>query len=142
MRYHFKVTKEEDSRYSAECLELEGCRTEADSLEELHENMREALDLYIDEPSTQSYLAPLPNPAFAEADGVTTVRLDPKLAFALLLKHCRRKRKLTQEAMRDLMNVGATYSYQRLEDRPNASIEMIDKVKSIYPDFPLEEVFS
>lgn len=44
MKYHFKIRKEETG-YSAHCIELEGCLTQADSMKELYENMKEALIL-------------------------------------------------------------------------------------------------
>jgi len=46
MKYHFRVHKEEDG-YSAQCIELEGCITQGDSQEELFENMKEVLNLYV-----------------------------------------------------------------------------------------------
>jgi len=42
MYYHFKIHKEPDG-YWAECIELEGCVTQGDSLDELQKNMEEAL---------------------------------------------------------------------------------------------------
>ena len=47
MKYHFKVHKEGD-RFWAQCLELEGCVTQADTREELDQHMRDALNLYIE----------------------------------------------------------------------------------------------
>lgn len=48
MRYHFKVHKEKEG-FWAECIELEGCVTQADTKEELNLNMQEALNLYLEE---------------------------------------------------------------------------------------------
>ena len=47
MKYHFKVHKEEKG-FWAECIELEGCCTQGDSKEELIENMKDALSIYLD----------------------------------------------------------------------------------------------
>ena len=49
MKYRFKIHSEEKG-YWAECIELKGCITQGDSLEELHQNIREALQLYLEEP--------------------------------------------------------------------------------------------
>ena len=49
MRYHFKIHKE-DIGYSAQCIELPGCVTQGDTMQELQKNMRDALNLYIEEP--------------------------------------------------------------------------------------------
>jgi predicted RNase H-like HicB family nuclease len=58
MNYHFRITKEENG-YSAQCIEIPGCITEADSKKELYANMKEALELYIQEPESSFDLAPL-----------------------------------------------------------------------------------
>jgi antitoxin HicB len=44
MKYHFKIYKK-DGGYWAQCIELEGCITQADTLKELYKNMQEALNL-------------------------------------------------------------------------------------------------
>ena len=44
----FKIHKE-DNGYWAECIGLEGCDTQADTLEELNSNIKEALSLYWEE---------------------------------------------------------------------------------------------
>lgn len=59
MVYHFRV-HEEDNGYWAECVELAGCITEADSLDWLAANAEEALNLYLDEPETFAVIFPLP----------------------------------------------------------------------------------
>jgi len=46
MQYYFNIHKE-DSGYWAECPELYGCMTQADSLDELKINIEEALKLYL-----------------------------------------------------------------------------------------------
>lgn len=48
MDYHFKVYKE-GKGFWAQCIELEGCITQAGNLKELKANMQEALNLYIEE---------------------------------------------------------------------------------------------
>lgn len=46
MNYNFKIHSE-DNGYWAECIELEGCNTQGDSLEELIKNIKEALEVYL-----------------------------------------------------------------------------------------------
>ena len=60
MKYHFKVHKEKKG-FWAQCIELAGCVTEADSMEELQKNMQEALNLYVEEPKDSKELAVLPD---------------------------------------------------------------------------------
>lgn len=45
MRYHFKVHKEKEG-FWAECIELPGYVTQADTNEDLGLNMQEALNLF------------------------------------------------------------------------------------------------
>ena len=59
MVYHFRVHEENDG-FWAECLELAGCSTQADSRDELLENAREALNLYLHEPDDSQITFPLP----------------------------------------------------------------------------------
>ena len=60
MHYHFKVNKETNG-YWAQCIELDGCITQADTLDELKANMEEVLNLYLDEPNTSDMIFSLPN---------------------------------------------------------------------------------
>jgi antitoxin HicB len=46
MKYHF-IIHAEASGYWAQCIELEGCQTQADSREELMENIQEVLKLFV-----------------------------------------------------------------------------------------------
>jgi predicted RNase H-like HicB family nuclease len=46
MKYHFKIHSE-SAGYWAQCVELEGCQTQADSREELMENIQEVLKLFV-----------------------------------------------------------------------------------------------
>jgi len=59
--YHFKI-HQEGKFFWAQCLELEGCVTQARSLRKLQENMREALNLYVDEPEDSTDCANFPDP--------------------------------------------------------------------------------
>ena len=55
MNYHFKIYKEKTG-YWAECLELPGCKTQGDTIEELKLNAHEALSLYLDEPDNSKII--------------------------------------------------------------------------------------
>jgi predicted RNase H-like HicB family nuclease len=49
MSYKFSVVIEKDEfGYYAYCPELKGCQTQGDSLEEVTENIREAVELYLE----------------------------------------------------------------------------------------------
>jgi len=49
MTYKVSVVVEKDEHgYYAYCPELEGCQTQGDSLEEVLDNIREAIELYLE----------------------------------------------------------------------------------------------
>ena len=60
MKYHFKTHKEKQGGFWAECIELVGCRTEAQSKQNLEKNMADALNLYLSEPQESKYIFPSP----------------------------------------------------------------------------------
>ena len=96
MRYHFKVHKEKKG-FWAQCIELVGCVTEADSLEELQKNMQEALNLYVEEPENSKELVALPDETIHVSRNIVEVVLDPQIAFAFMVRYNRIKQGLTQQ---------------------------------------------
>ena len=142
MKYHFKVHRDSKQGYWAECIELDGCFTQGNTMAELRANMEEALALYVQEVKGEDFLAPLPDRSIECSRSVVEVPLDPKVAFSLLLRHERRKRGLTQQEARELMGFRNLYSYQRLEREANPTLEMLGRILSIFPQFPLKRAFS
>ncbi len=131
MVYHFKVHREKDG-FWAECLELEGCSTEAASREELRKNAEEALNLYPDEPEYSQITCPLPQRS--EGKEVIEVPVDPRLALSMLLRNHRIRKKYTQKEVAEKLGMKNLYSYQRLERKSNPSLETLRKLKEIFPD--------
>jgi antitoxin HicB len=142
MKYHFKVHKE-GKRFWAECLELAGCMTQADTMEELKQNMQEVLNLFIEEPEDSKDLAPLPDESLKPNRNIIEVHLDPQIAFAFMVKYCRIKHGLTQQEAAKRMGFDTLYSYQRLEaKRCNPSLRIISKIKQVFPDFSIDYAVS
>lgn len=138
MKYHFKVHKE-GKGFWAQCIELAGCVTEADSIDELQKNMQEALNLYIEEPMRSKELAPLPDESIRTARNVFEVTLDPQIAFAFMVRYSRIKHGFTQQQAAKKMGFDTIYSYQRLEGkRCNPSLKIISKIKQIFPEFSID----
>lgn len=138
MKYHFKVHKE-GKGFWAQCIELAGCVTEADSMDELQKNMQEALNLYVEEPEDSKELAPLPNESMHAARNILEVALDPQIAFAFMVRYCRIKHGLTQQQAAKKMGFDTIYSYQRLEGkRCNPSLKIITKIKRAFPEFSVD----
>jgi antitoxin HicB len=138
MQYHFKIHKE-DAGYWAQCIELPGCFTQADTKEELKHNMQEALNLYISERSNSKDVASMPNPRIKTAKNVVLVPLNPQIAFSFLVRYYRIKHGWTQQEAAEKMGFEKMYSYQRLENgKCNPSLKILSLVKRIYPEFSLD----
>jgi predicted RNase H-like HicB family nuclease/DNA-binding XRE family transcriptional regulator len=138
MKYHFKVHKEGEG-FWAECLELPGCVTQGDTIEELKYNMCEALNLFIEEPEDSKQLMPFPDDSIRLTRNIVEVPLDPQIAFAFMVRYCRLKQGLTQKEVAKRMGFDKLYSYQRLEARKcNPSLKIIFKLKRVFPDFSID----
>ncbi len=138
MKYHFKVRKE-GKFYWAQCIELEGCITQATSIRSLQENMKEALNLYIQEPEDSQTLASLPRKRFKKTRGTYEVPVDPEVAFAFMVRYYRIKNGITQNQAAKKMGFENMNSYQRLESRRcNPTLKMMQRIKSVFPDFSID----
>ena len=138
MKYHFKMHKEEEG-YWAECLELAGCVTQGESIEELTDNMQEALNLYISEPEDSKDFASFPDDSIRKAKNIVEVSLDPAIAFSFLLRYYRVKEGMTQQQAAKKMGFDNVYSYQRLESsKCNPSLRTISKIKEMFPRLSLD----
>jgi predicted RNase H-like HicB family nuclease len=94
MKYHFKIHKE-DKVFWAKCIELDGCYTQANSMNELHKMMQEALNLYISEPESSIDVARLPDDSIKASKNVVKVPVDAEVAFAFLVRYHRIKHKMS-----------------------------------------------
>jgi predicted RNase H-like HicB family nuclease len=92
MKYHFKVHKE-GKGFWAECLELKGCITEGDSIEELNTNMQDALNLYVSEPEDSKDFAAFPDESIKKAKNIVEVPLEPLIASSFLARYQRMREK-------------------------------------------------
>lgn len=121
MEYHFKVHKEK-SGFSAECIELKGCRTEGNTMEELEMKMEEALNLYLAEQDNSTLIFPAPKAL--NGKNIIPVTVDAGVAFAMNLRQTRLRLKKTQSQMMDLLGIKTLSNYQRLEDPKRANPEL------------------
>lgn len=141
MKYHFKIHKEKRG-YWAECLELEGCVTQGDNLKKLHENMKEALNIYIEEPENSKDLVPLPNKKIKKSKNIVEVQLDPKIALSFLVRQHRVKHRMTQKQVAKAMGFDNVYSYQRLESRRcNPTLDVMSRLKKVFPEISIDYAF-
>ena len=140
MEYHFKVHKEKTG-FWARCMELEGCVTQGDSLKELEANAQEALELFLSEPESSRILFALPQKR-PHSRQILKVRVPVGIAFAVLLKHLRVKRKLTQRETADRLGLKNISAYQRLESPKKANPELVTlaRVKKVFPEMRIDKV--
>lgn len=139
MRYHFKVHKEKEG-FWAECIELPGCVTQADTKEELGLNMQEALNLYLEETEDYEYLSPMPKISLKGERNVVEVPVDPSVALAFSIRYQRIKQGLTQREAANQLGMKAIYSYQRLEKRCNPTLDLIYKLVLLFPALSLDKI--
>lgn len=138
MEYHFRAHKEGDG-YWAACVELKGCVSQGQTLQELKRNVKEALDLYLDEPEDSRVLFPLPR-RHVRGKRIIAVPVDPQIALALLLRMERLKKGLSQKEAAVRLGV-PLYSYQRLEHAKTANPEWKTLVKllRVFPHLMLRQ---
>jgi len=139
MHYHFKVHKEGNG-FWAECVEIPQCFTQGDSKEELFVNMQEAINTCLQEPESSKFLAPLPSKRIKKTRSIIEVPVDPRVAFSFMVRYHRIQNGLTQKQAAEKLGLDNLFSYQRLEKRCNATIEVIQKLMGLFPSFSLDLV--
>lgn len=141
MKYHFKIHREKNG-YWAECIELEGCRTQADNRKALLSNMKESLDLFLSEPESSAVIFPEPRKNIKSKD-VVEVQVLPNIAFALQLRQIRIKRNLTQKAMMSLLGMLHLSNYQRLENpkKANPELKTLFDLQNQLPELSVVKIF-
>ncbi|HON80084.1 MAG TPA: helix-turn-helix transcriptional regulator [Spirochaetota bacterium] len=111
-------------------------------MEELEYNMREALNLYLDEPSESNCVFPLPDEKIKKKKNIVEIPVDPEIAFAVLLRHLRNKHNLSQNQAAKLLGMKNVYSYQRLEKRANPNLKMIHRIKEVFPELRIDSILN
>ena len=140
MKYHFQIHKEKEGGYFAQCIEIEGCVTQGETLSELRENMREALNLSISEPEDSKYLVPLSNDKIKLSRDIEEISPDPQVALAYSVRYLRLKHNLSQKEAAQKMGFMDIFSYQRLESpKCNPTLKTLSKIKELFPEFSLDQ---
>jgi predicted RNase H-like HicB family nuclease/DNA-binding XRE family transcriptional regulator len=136
MKYHFKIHKEKIG-FWAECLELNGCVTQANTQEELYKNCEEALNLFLEEPNDSKIIFPLPDDSLDTGKDIRKIQVEPEIALAVLLKNYRLNSNMTQKQVAEMLGMKNIYSYQRLEKKSNPTLTIINKIHTIFPEIEL-----
>lgn len=141
MEYHFEVHREDEGGYWAECVELKGCLSDGDSLEELKFRIEDSLNLYLNEPPGSNMVFALPDKNLDNRDELLRIPVKPNIAFALLVRHCRISHHYTLEQAQEQVGLKNRNSYVRLETPGNPTIESISLVKKAFPEINLNDCF-
>ena len=139
MIYHFNMYKEEDG-FWAECVELPGCKTQAETYNELIEVCKESLNIYLEEPKDSKVVFPLPNESLDNDSKLLRIDVEPEIALAVLLRYNRSNLRLTQKQVAEMLGMKNIYSYQRLEKRSNPTLTIFKRIHSIFPEINLEKI--
>ncbi|MEN0058554.1 MAG: type II toxin-antitoxin system HicB family antitoxin [Bdellovibrio sp.] len=139
MQYHFKIHKESDG-YWAECVELDGCFTQADTREELNKAMHEALNLHLSETPSSKTVFPLPEKQAGR--NIVAVDVEPNIALALSVRQIRLNKRLNQTEMMKFLGISPLSNYQRLEDpkRANPEFKTLAAITSKLPELNVMEI--
>jgi antitoxin HicB len=142
VKYHFKIHKEKKG-YWAEGVEIPWANTQADTLEELRKNMKEVLELCLEEPDDRSTFIP-PMPKEMKGRNIVEVTPDPAIALAALIRKERIEAKLSQREMAARLGIKHVSQYQRLESGKTANPEFatLRKLKAEFPTLSLDAVLS
>jgi len=141
MKYHFSIHIDSDGLW-AQCIELPECKTQGDSWEVLKAACYEALHVFLEEPAESRVVFPLPDESLDGAPDTLSVAVDPEVALAVLLRFYRTNSHLTQKQAATLLGMKNVYSYQRLEKKSNPTLSLITKLPKVFPNFPLDYLFS
>lgn len=141
MKYHFKIHKEKIG-YWAQCIELEGCSTQASTQEKLMANMYEALNLFLSEPENSNYIFPRPR-KIKSSSKIKEVEVDISIAVANAIRELRLKNKLTQKKMMEELGLKFLSNYQRLENpkKSNPVAKTLSILKKKFPEFSIDDIF-
>lgn len=140
MKYHFKIHKERKG-YWAECIELEGCMTQGSSKEDLLNNMSEALNLFLSEPTDSKHLFSHPKNKIS-GKNVVQVEVQSSVAIANRIREVRIKNDMTQQKMKEFLGIKNLSNYQRLEDpsKSNPEWSTLMLIKSKFPQFKVDDL--
>lgn len=142
MRYHFKVHKEKDGLWGESLEPGLNVNSEGATLSELLENLKDALDLALNEPESSEWVPPEPNPAL-KGRNVYEVSVSPAIALATKVRMFRLKEGWSQRQTGLKLGIKHVSQYQKLESgKTNPELHTLAKLKEIFPDLSIDEVLA
>ncbi|HOV15683.1 MAG TPA: type II toxin-antitoxin system HicB family antitoxin [Spirochaetota bacterium] len=146
MKYHFSFEEDERGGYWGECLEIQGCLSEGNNLEDFKKNLKEALDLCLECAlnDEEDFILPFDEKEIREKNNILEISPEPSLMLSNMIKNLRKKYNLTQKEVAERMGYKSIWGYSKIESGKYSNIEFktLGKIKSVFPDIDLNLIFS
>jgi len=122
---------EEDNGYLVEFIDLPGCITDGDTLEEAATNGRETLTGFL--ASMYERNVPIPEPSVVSQEDVYLIEPEPDVAVPVMLKRLRESNKLTQSDVAKVLGI-SYQAYQKLEKpgKSNPTLKTLERLARVY----------
>ena len=132
MKYHFRITKEDDG-FSTSCVEIPGIRTEADTMEQLVENIHEVYELWFNDVSGYDDI-PGPEEREERTDEIA-VEVPVDIAFRLTLYWYRKDNHMTQREIAARLGYQHLRAYQKIECGESVpTLKVVDRYLHAIPE--------
>jgi len=120
----------EDSGFSIEFPDFQGCVSQGENLEEALAMAEEALKGHIR--CLIDINSNIPEPSDIQGEDIYSIPVEPEIAIPIMLQHIRKSEKLSQSDVARRVDI-AYQSYQRLENAKgfNASIKTLSKIAKV-----------
>jgi predicted RNase H-like HicB family nuclease/DNA-binding XRE family transcriptional regulator len=143
MKYHFRYYKDERGGFWGESIEIEGCRSEGDTFEELKKNLTEALSLCLESAyfDKEDFIFPLEDNELKDTN-IIAIKPEVNILFANLLKYYRKKHKLSQKNVAERLGYKSVWAYQKLENSKYGNIQLktLAKIEEIFPEMDFNSI--
>lgn len=85
---------------------------------------------------------PLPGEDFENTEDLVYIRVQPEIAYSILLRHYRMKNEYTKAQMAAKLSCSDGFAYLGYEKGRGVTVDVIDRTAKFFADFPVEEIFS
>lgn len=122
---------EEDNGYLVSFVDLPGCITDGETIEEATKNGQEALTGFL--ASMYERNVPIPEPSVISQEDVYLIEPEADVAVPVMLKHLRESNRLTQSDVAKVLGI-SYQAYQRLEKpgKSNPTLKTLERLARVY----------